>query len=171
MQKIDAHEERFCMKCGGDLVDRLLDNRTRKVCSRCGRICYKSPTLAAAAIILLDGKLVMVKRGVDPDKGKWCLPSGFEEYEESPLEAVVRETKEETNLDVRIVKLHKVIFTTHFPQQHLVVCFFLCEPMGGELLAGDDAQEAGAFPLDDLPKDIAFSTHIEVIADLLEGRI
>ncbi len=171
MQKIELHEEKFCMRCGGELIDRFLDNRTRKVCSRCGWICYKSPTLAAATIILLDGKLVMVKRGVDPHKGKWCLPSGFEEYEESPLETAVRETKEETNLDVRIVKLHKVIFTTHFPQQHLVVCFFLCEPVGGELRAGDDAQDARIFPLDDLPEDLAFSTHREVIKDLLEGRI
>ena len=74
-------------------------------------------------------------------------------------------------LDVRIAKLHKVIFTTHFPQQHLVVCFFLTEVVGGELRAGDDAQDARTFPLDALPEEIAFSTHREVIGDLLEGKI
>ena len=171
MQKIEPHEERFCMRCGGALVERFLDNRHRKVCSRCGWICYKCPTLAASTIILLNKKLVLVRRGVDPCKGKWCLPSGFEEYDESPLETAIRETKEETNLDVRIVKLHKAIFTTHFPKQHLVVHMYLAEPIGGELMAGDDAQDARAFPLDKLPEDIAFSTHREVIKDLLEGRI
>jgi 8-oxo-dGTP diphosphatase len=157
------HTEKFCIRCGARLSFQKKDGKPRPVCSSCGWIYFKNPASASAAVILIEGKLVLIKRKVAPHVGSWCLPAGFEEYDESPRETAVREVKEETNLDVRIVKLHDVYFSTAYPDKNTVVHIYLAEPTGGTLCPGDDAIEARAFPLDELPSDIAFQSHLDVI--------
>lgn len=158
--------EKFCMSCGSRLVRRDHEGKERPLCEKCGWVYFKNPACASAVAIVKDGKLVLVKRGVPPHRGSWCLPSGFEEYDESPEETAVREAKEETNLDIRLLGLYKTYFSDSHPGKNTVVHVYLAEAVGGEMKPGDDATDVGAFPLDDLPAKIAFRAHLEIIEQI-----
>lgn len=117
--------------------------------------------VAADALIVNEGKIVLVKRGREPFEGKWALPGGFVDEGESVEEACVREAKEETGLDVRVKELVGVFSKPERDPRGTVGVAFLCELVGGELIGGDDAREAKWFSLDSLP-ELAFD-HREII--------
>jgi ADP-ribose pyrophosphatase YjhB (NUDIX family) len=74
--------------------------------------------------------------------------------------------KEETNLDVRILKLHKIFFSTAHPDTHAVVHVYLGEKVGGRMRPGGDVSAVRAFPLDGLPSCMAFKSHLDVIEQI-----
>jgi 8-oxo-dGTP diphosphatase len=117
--------------------------------------------VAADALIIENGRIVLVKRGRGPFKGKWALPGGFLEENETVEECCVREAKEETGLEVRIKEILGVFSRPGRDPRKTVGVAFLCEATGGGLKGGDDAEEAGWFSLEKLP-ELAFD-HKEVI--------
>jgi len=124
---------------------------------------YENP-LPAVAVLVLNSKdqLLLVKRSVEPAKGTWCLPGGFIEVDESIEEAAVRELEEETGIKGEIEGL--VDFFSQRSQDYRAILIFgyRVKILGGELKAGDDAQEAGFYDLDKLPP-IAFLSHKRLI--------
>ena len=103
-----------------------------------------------------------MKRAVEPAKGTWCLPGGFIEIDESIEEAVLRELREETGIEGNIGKLID-FFSQRSPLYGALLIFgYRVTMLGGKLQAGDDAQEARFFDLDDLPP-IAFLSHQRLI--------
>ncbi len=110
----------------------------------------------------MDGGLVLVKRGGHIKTGQWALPSGYIEADESVEEAAVRESKEETGLDVRLLSLVGVYSFPEGPPASGIIVFYRAEPTGGQLRAGDDAQDVRVFPCDALP-EMPFRTHREVL--------
>jgi len=81
------------------------EGRKRLVCPACGWVNYENPIPSSAALVRNEkGEILLVKRGVEPGRGKWALPSGFIEIEETPEEACLRELKEETGLEGKILK-------------------------------------------------------------------
>lgn len=103
-----------------------------------------------AAIFDDDGHILVMKRA---DDGTWCLPSGFVDPGESPEEAAVRETKEETGLDVRPVEL--VDLYTRYPSAEygphtLVAATYLCAVTGGELSGSHEDEGLAYQPVDDV---------------------
>jgi len=90
------------------------------------------------------------------------------EWDETVEETAVRETLEETGLEVRLTGLYAVETGLLPPDQPVLVVFYRAEEAGGELCAGDDAAEAGFFPLDDLPGPIAFAAHRRVLSRLAQ---
>jgi 8-oxo-dGTP diphosphatase len=115
-------------------------------------------------IVLVDGKLVCVRRGREPFKGRLALPGGFVEYGETVEEAVMREVREETGLETRVVRLVGVYSDpARDPRGHTVGVVFVLEPAGGKLRAGDDA--AAVVLVDpENPPPLAFD-HSRIIAD------
>jgi len=109
----------------------------------------KTPTLTVDAIIKTnDDKVVLVKRKNPPYKGWWALPGGIVEYGETVEEAVKREVKEETGLEVEIEKLVNVYSDPNRdPRGHFISICFLCRRVGGTLEAATDAAEVSVFPL------------------------
>lgn len=112
--------------------------------------------------------IVLIRRGEPPYLGMWALPGGHLEYGiETMKQAAVRETKEETNLDVDI---HGVQLFNEYsrpgrdPRQHTVTLVYVTDVKGGELKAGSDAKEIKAFPLDAIPEAMAFN-HREILED------
>lgn len=110
--------------------------------------------------IVLDGtgRLLMVRRGHEPDRGRWSLPGGRVEPGESDEEATVREVREETGLDVEV--LGDPVGGVELPlsgDRVAVVVDFRCRPLPGtdptDLRAGDDADDAGWFT-DDQVRDL-----------------
>ncbi len=124
----------------------------------------KCITLTVDAIIPFEGKIVLIKRRNEPFKDHYALPGGIVEYGESVEEALIREVKEETGLDVEIHRLVGVYSDPNRdPRGHFVSVCFIAIPKGGELKASSDAREVALFPLDRIPK-LAFD-HNKMLDD------
>src|SRR5688500_17234278 len=104
----DVKDIRFCFVCGGRLACRLVpaDKKTRLVCRACSHITYLNPRSVAGFIpVMPDGRIVLLKRDIEPGKGKWTFPAGYQELGESVGDAAVRETYEEIRVRVRAEQL------------------------------------------------------------------
>ena len=152
-------EYRFCPICGHELVKRKIDQHDRKICEKCDFVYYENPTPAAGVICTQDDQILLVKRKFEPKAGDWSLPAGFVEYSEAPNETAVRETKEETGLDVKVTQLFGVYGSCDDPRTRVVLVIYNVDIIGGKLQAGDDASEVMFFPKERLPANIAFSSH------------
>jgi len=161
---------KFCPYCGYKLVRKILEGRERLYCSRCGKIYYENPTPVVAAIARdNEGKILLIKRKIDPRKGEWALPSGFMELDESPVEAALRELAEETGLKGKPKKLIGVYSNNSEIHGYLVTIIYEVEISGGKLCAGDDAEEAEFFAVNQLP-NLAFQSHREALEKVLKLR-
>ncbi len=157
---------RFCPRCGARLREENHHGRIRLVCPNCGFIFYQNPVPAAGVILTRDNNVLLVKRKFEPRAGMWSLPAGFMEYGETVEETAVRELKEETNLDVKLIRLFGVYTGCDDPRNQAVLIMYEGSILGGELRPGDDASEVHFFPLDDLPEEIAFEAHRKVLEEL-----
>ncbi|ASJ11297.1 NUDIX hydrolase [Thermococcus sp. P6] len=123
--------------------------------------------LTVDLVILYRGNVVLIKRRNEPFKDRFALPGGFVEYGESVEEAALREAKEETGLDVRLVRLIGVYSDPkRDPRGHTVTVAFLATGEG-EPKAGDDAREVHVVPPDRaLQLPLAFD-HGKILRDAL----
>lgn len=159
---------RFCPLCGGPLENRLLKagEPERLVCTACGFVFYIDPKLAVLALVPYQGGLVMVRRAIEPGYGLWVVPGGFVDVGEKVEDAVVRETLEEANLKVRVVRLLNV---HSYRDSRTVVLSFITEPLFGEVAAGDEELEARVFSPQDIPWDqIAFRSTLDAVKEYLQ---
>ena len=109
----------------------------------------RKPQIAVGAIVIRDGKLLMVQRGNDPGRGLWSLPGGRVEHGEYLRDALVREVKEETGLDITPQALVGILEVVGDP--HYVILDFAAEPQdGAEPVAHGDVEDARWVPLDDI---------------------
>jgi 8-oxo-dGTP diphosphatase len=161
-----SEHARFCARCGGPMSLRSVDHRERAVCDRCGAVAYRNPVPAAGVVIVENERVLMVRRKLDPRAGMWTLPAGFVEFDEHVTDCAIRETKEETNLDVELIRLFGAYMAMDDPRTQVVLLLYLARRIGGELQPGDDASEARFFPLDGLPAEIAFKGHEQALADV-----
>jgi 8-oxo-dGTP diphosphatase len=160
----------FCPLCGAQVANAELHGRSRRRCVGCGFVIYLNPASASAALVVRGHEVLLVRRGIEPFKGWWGLPAGYQEYDETPEETVIRETREETGLEVAIERLFAVCYTRDDPRKRANLVAYLCREVGGELMAGDDAVEAGWFPLHALPPDIAFANNRLLLSRLVAER-
>jgi len=150
--------------------------RIRQACPACGFILYRNPVPGVGVLIEIPASppqkagIVLIQRGQPPFAGWWALPAGYIEADESVEQAAVRECKEETGLDVELLELFGVYSFPEGPVQPGLIIFYRARPIGGELQAGDDAQDARVFPPDELPEQLAFRTHRQVLARWTRSR-
>lgn len=124
----------------------------------------ETPPIAVDAIIIENGSIVLIKRKNPPFQNCWALPGGFVEVGEIVENSCIREAKEETNLDVEIIKLVGIYSDPkRDPRGHVVSAAFLCSKKSGVMKGKDDAIEAGWYWLDILPL-LAFD-HAKIIND------
>jgi mutator protein MutT len=112
-----------------------------------GRAYPSQPIVGVGAIVLRQDDVLLVRRGKEPQKGLWSLPGGALELGESLQQGVKREVLEETGLQVRVLQFAElferiVADDTGAVEYHYVLLDYLCEQVGGALMAGDDAVEA-----------------------------
>jgi mutator protein MutT len=102
--------------------------------------------VGVGAVIVHQGRVVLIRRGKEPLRGRWVVPGGTVEWGEGLEDAVVREIQEETGLTVRPLALLTVFDRIDRDQSgvhyHYVILDYLCEWISGELCAGSDAAEA-----------------------------
>jgi len=153
----------FCQVCGHPLEDRLAHGRMRRVCPSCGFIHFEDPKVAVTVFIEDQGRVLLVRRAFNPERGKWALPAGYVDYGEDPAAAAIREVKEETGLDIAIVGLLEV----HGGSGQFgasVVITYAATVLGGVAGPHDDADAMlWLSPGDALP-DIAFDSTRQALA-------
>jgi 8-oxo-dGTP diphosphatase len=129
---------------------------------------YRNPLPTADIIIEIEGKGIVLIRRKNPPYG-WAIPGGFVEYGESLEEAAVREAREETSLDVHLVRqFHTYSDPARDPRFCTVSTVYLATA-GGEPVGKDDASEARIFTRDRIPCDLAFD-HAKILEDYFEKR-
>lgn len=154
----------FCGACGG----RLQQGARHPVCTSCGRTAHRDPKVGVGVVVVQDGRLLLVRRGVQPGKGLWALPAGYVDADEDPREAAAREAFEETGLRVRVGAVVDV-YASAVTGGHRGASFFLAfeaEVVGGTLAAADDALDAGFFGPDELP-ELAFDSTRDAVAKVV----
>jgi ADP-ribose pyrophosphatase YjhB (NUDIX family) len=161
----------YCSRCGGPLNFGYVDgeNRERLACSNCGFVAYVNPRLVVSTIpVTHDGRVVLLRRGIEPGKGWWAQPGGFLEVDETVTEAAVRETFEETGL---VVKPGEIIGLYTRLEAAVVVLAFEAQVVSGEFRTNPEALEIEAFAPEDIPwPNIAFSTTKWALRDWVARR-
>jgi 8-oxo-dGTP diphosphatase len=119
------------------------------------RLYPDQPVVGIGAVIIQDGKIALIRRGNEPSKGKWTIPGGLVELGESLDAAVIRETKEETCLDVDNPRLIDVVDNVDLDEQgkvkyHYVIIDYLVRVKAGTVKAASDAAELCWVPFDEV---------------------
>ncbi len=157
----------FCPKCGHALESRALkaSEPPRLVCTSCAFVFYMDPKVAAGTICVVDGGIVLLRRAIDPEWGKWAFPGGFVDRGESVQDAAVRETLEEVHLRVSVTGILDVYSYTG---TDTVLVVYSADVVGGELATGEEAEDAKAFPPEQIPwDDLAFESTRAALKDYL----
>lgn len=112
-------------------------------------------------MLFSNGHLLLVKRAMMPEAGKWSIPAGYLDYGEDPELTAAREVFEETGLQIEISGMSGIYHNPNAIEQGGASVFILYNAVliGGILEAGDDADEVGFFPPDELPELAFESTH------------
>ena len=147
----------YCPMCGAKLhrVERM--GTVRPVCPDCDYTVYYDPKVAVVMLVIHEGAVLLVKRGVEPKKGTWALPAGFVNAQEDPAEAAAREIREETGLAVENVRLLDVFPNPGDGTADILIAYG-ADVVGGDLQADDDAVDAGFFQSDALPATAFLTT-------------
>lgn len=161
----------YCSRCGSPLTLGPLpaEARERLACSSCGFVAYVNPRLVVSTLpITDDGRLVLIRRGIEPRYGWWAQPGGFLEIDESAHEGAVRETLEETGY---VVLPGEVIGVYTRPQAAIVVVCWEARVVGGEARTSDESLEVRAFTANEVPWDrLAFQTTTWALRDWIALR-
>ena len=153
----------FCSNCGNNNHYGYIDGNTRYNCDKCNTIHYENPIPTATLICPRKKEILLVKRAKDPGRGLWGLPGGFIEQGESPEMAAVRELKEETCLNGKVVALLGTC--SHLNTKHADILLIGMEMVISDwsrLQPQDDADEAKFFSLKKTP-DMAFPCYDKII--------
>ncbi|MDR3727753.1 MAG: NUDIX domain-containing protein [Terracidiphilus sp.] len=106
----------------------------------------ETPLVGVGAVVVEEGRVLLIRRGNEPMKGHWSLPGGMLELGETLTEGVAREVREETGLTVEPVELIELLDRIHREGErvryHYVIADYLCRVVGGALLAASDADAA-----------------------------
>jgi 8-oxo-dGTP diphosphatase len=105
-----------------------------------------APLVGVGAVVVENGRVLLVRRGREPLKGQWSLPGGLLELGETLTAGVAREVLEETGLSVEPIELIELLDRIHHEGErvryHYVIADYLCRVTGGTLLAASDADDA-----------------------------
>ena len=154
---------KHCYNCGTKLNNQFIEGAQRKICPKCKTVNYENPIPSVAVVVLnSQGELLLTKRSVEPGIGLWCLPGGFIELGETLLETVVRETAEETGIQVAPGEIIDAVSKIGGYHGDVIIIGYTAEIIGGKLSPGDDAEEAAFITLDQLPP-VAFKSHARFI--------
>ena len=157
---------RFCSRCGVELTFGQIEGeeRDRLACPSCGFVFYVNPRLVVTTLPITDrGEVILIRRGIAPGYDMWAQPGGFLEIDETVREAAVRETLEETGLQIEpleIIGLYSRV------QAAVVVVAYEARIVGGEPRVTHESLETRPFAPEAIPwPQIAFETSIRALRD------
>lgn len=175
MKKVEANHHvqhqyprnvRFCPLCAGELSAHIVlpDYKEQQVCARCGFIYFRGPKLVAGTLVVDNGRVLLLRRGIEPQLGKWTFPGGYADEAEAPSDCALRETEEEVRMKVAIGPLHGVYFDRNNPVA--VVIVYRAEPGAEPPGVSLEATEVRYFAPDEIPwEEVAFRTTWDALVD------
>lgn len=166
-----------CPACGAATRPEDLEGRERDACSACGRVWYQNAKPCATVVVEdAAGRVLLVRRGIEPCLGMWNLPGGFLEADEHPEDGARREALEETGLEVALRGLVGV-YLDHWDgagdpaRAHWSLSMaYRAVAVGGTLRETAESSEAAWFAPDALPPaaEIAYDNHHRTLLDWRE---
>jgi len=166
-----GEELQYCPHCAAPLLLKLLDteDRPRLICDR-GHILYVNPKLIVGVIPERRGRILLMRRAIEPRYGAWTFPGGFMEIDETVEECAAREAEEETGIKVRIVDLVGVYSRPGPEGPGIVSIVYRGRVTGGRVSVGREALEARWFRPDEIPWDeLAYETTQWALRDWLKA--
>ncbi|MFQ5637250.1 MAG: NUDIX domain-containing protein [bacterium] len=148
---------KFCSYCGSQITFGEIpgDSLPRFYCESCHTIHYQNPNMIVGCLPRWQDRVLLCKRAIEPRKNLWTLPAGFLENGENVEDGAIRETIEEANANVEIVRLFSVYSLPRVGQVYLI---FLAELKDLDFYSGPESSEVKLFREQDIPWDeIAFS--------------
>jgi ADP-ribose pyrophosphatase YjhB (NUDIX family) len=167
MHPPDPATYRFCPICAAPLERKVVKEGElrRPVCEDCGFVAYSNPRLAAGAIAMVDGGIVLLKRANEPQKGRWVFPGGFVERGEEVSAAAIRETLEEVRLRVGLTG---ILDAYSFPGQDVVIVVYAAHVLSGRPEVGDETEAVACFKPEDIPwEKLGFDSTRAALRDYL----
>ena len=162
---------KHCKNCGVAVVYRLPDDgdhRVRAICPDCATVHYENPLNVVGTVPYLGEQVLLCKRNIEPRKGKWTLPAGFMELEETAAEGAARETDEEAGAQIEMGPLFSVLSVPRVGQVHL---FYLARLLNATFNPGHETMEARMFTEGEIPwEEIAFRTVKVTLERYFEDR-
>ncbi|OHC73103.1 MAG: ADP-ribose pyrophosphatase [Rhodoferax sp. RIFCSPLOWO2_12_FULL_60_11] len=166
---------KHCKNCGTAVVYRLPDDgdtKERAVCPACSTIHYENPLNVVGTVPYWGDKVLLCKRNIEPRFGKWTLPAGFMEMNETVAEGAARETLEESGAQFAMEGFFSLLNVPRVGQVHV---FYLARLLSDVFVPGFETIETRLFAEHEIPWDeIAFRTVKETLehyfADRRNGR-
>jgi ADP-ribose pyrophosphatase YjhB (NUDIX family) len=160
-----------CLLCGEELREIVLENRPRLACPNCDWIYYPQLKVSAGVMLEENECLLLVQRGIDPWKGCWYLPAGFLEIDEDPIKGAQREMREETGLDVSIVRLHSVSMYQDDPRGNGILILYDAVREAGELQRSEESLDVEFFTSEEIRKlPLACTSHALAIHQWIQEK-
>ena len=160
-----------CKQCGTAVVYRVPDDgdtKERAVCPSCGTIHYENPLNVVGTVPHWGDKVLLCKRNIEPRFGKWTLPAGFMELNETTAEGAARETDEEAGAQFEMEGLFSLLNVVRVGQVHL---FYRARLLSDQFNPGTETIEARLFTEDEIPWDeLAFRTVKETLERYFADR-
>jgi ADP-ribose pyrophosphatase YjhB (NUDIX family) len=162
----------YCPYCGLPLEEKLVpeEGRERLVCPQ-GHIFYLNPKVIVSVIAEREGKVLLLRRAIEPRRGYWTIPGGYMELDESVEECALRETQEETGLPVELLGLVG-IFSRPAPEGPGIVAIVFRGRVGtGKPQPGTEVLEARFFAPHEIPwEELAYDTTRQALKAYLAQR-
>ena len=162
----------YCRQCGSAVEHRVPDDgdtRPRAVCPACQTIHYENPLNVVGTIpVLADGRVLLCKRNIEPQLGKWTLPAGFMELGETTSQGAARETDEEAGAQFEIGALFSLMNVPRVRQVHM---YYRATLLSDQFNPGVETMEARLFSEAEVPWDeLAFRTVKETLEHFFADR-
>ena len=162
---------KHCRKCGTSVVYRIPDDgdtKERAICTACTTVHYENPLNVVGTVPIWGDKVLLCKRNIEPRWGKWTLPAGFMELNETVAEGAARETVEESGAEFELEGLFSLVNVARVGQVHL---FYRARLLSDRFNPGFETIEARLFAEDEIPWDeIAFRTVKETLEHYFADR-
>jgi ADP-ribose pyrophosphatase YjhB (NUDIX family) len=160
---------RFCPLCATALRRAPVppDQREQAVCPACEFVFYLNPKVVAGTIPELDGRILLTRRSINPGRGLWTFPGGFVDFGETVSDAAVRETLEETGLEVDLTGLLNVYSYPGSP----VIIVYTARVRGGTLTPCAENDQLEWLAPAEIPWDrLAFDSTREALREWTGAR-
>ena len=162
---------KHCRECGAAVTYRLPDDgdtRARAICPACNTIHYENPLMVVGTVPVLGERVLLCKRNIEPRWGKWTLPAGFMELDETTAQGAARETDEEAGAQIEMGPLFSLLNVRRVGQVHL---FYRATLLSDQFNPGYETIEARLFTEDEIPWDeLAFRTVRETLLRFFADR-
>jgi ADP-ribose pyrophosphatase YjhB (NUDIX family) len=148
------------------------DSKERHICTQCSWVHYLDPKVACGTVSEQDGKIALIQRNIEPKKGYWSFPCGFMEIDETTEQAALRETREETGLEVELEgHLGTYSYPDHYYGGAIVVVVYRARVLRGRLQADDDCCDARMITEAEIPwEKLAFTSSVAALRDYLRWK-